>query len=126
MELSGDSESSWAPSGGSSGSSEVSSSDLDEFIMTTSQSGALSRQRKKAKQKDDESASRLLKKKKKKKKLLSTPIGRVSQEVRDLLGQGHNAFLKRDYDTAVALLEEAIRLAPGVADPFVTLGAIYE
>jgi general transcription factor 3C polypeptide 3 (transcription factor C subunit 4) len=120
MELGDDSESSWAPSG-SSFSSEVSSSDLDEFIMSTSQSGALSRHRKKAKGPKDGLAPIL---KRKKKKNLS--IGRVSQEVRDLLGQGHNAFLKRDYDTAVSLLEEAIRLAPGLADPFVTLGAIYE
>jgi general transcription factor 3C polypeptide 3 (transcription factor C subunit 4) len=122
-------ESSWGPSGSSSGSSEVSLSDLDEFIMTTSQSGALSRQRKKAKVKDGlmpVSPTNRSRKKKKKKRLLSTPLGRLPQEVRDLLGQGHNAFLKRDYDTAVSLLEEAIRLAPGVADPFVTLGAIYE
>ena len=91
--------------------------------MSTSQSGALSRHRKKAKSHRDGLAPVV---KRKKKKNLSTPIGRVSQEVRDLLGQGHNAFLKRDYDTAVSLLEEAIRLAPGLADPFVTLGAIYE
>ena len=102
-----------------SDSEEVSSSDLDEFIMSTSQSGTLSRQRKKSRKTGE-------KRKKKRRATLATPIGRVSQEVRDLLGQGHNAFLKRDYETAVSLLEEAIRLAPGVADPFVTLGAIYE
>jgi general transcription factor 3C polypeptide 3 (transcription factor C subunit 4) len=112
-------------------SSSVESSDLDEFIMSTSQSAALSRQRKKSKTKQDglmivDEGTGQRKKKKKKKATLATPIGRVSQEVRDLLGQGHNSFLKRDYDTAISLLEEAIRLAPGLADPFVTLGAIYE
>lgn len=106
---------------------EVSSSDLDEFIMSTSQSGALSRQRKRSKKSSAGQPSKLKKKKKKKRRqTLATPLGRVSQEVRDLLGQGHNAFLKRDYEGAIILLEEAIRLAPGVADPFVTLGAIYE
>lgn len=110
-------------------SSSVESSDLDEFIMSTSQSAALSRQRKKSKKITDglmpiEDSRK--KKKKKKKATLATPIGRVSQQVRDLLGQGHNSFLKRDYEMAISLLEEAIRLAPGLADPFVTLGAIYE
>jgi tetratricopeptide (TPR) repeat protein len=104
-----------ASSGYSDGSS-IQSSDLDEFIMSTSQSNALSRQRRKK--------SRTAKKPKK--KTLSTPLSRVSPEVRELIGEGHNAFLKRDYDTAVELLEEAIRLAPGVADPFVTLGTIYD
>ena len=116
-------------SSGDGYSSSVESSDLDEFIMSTSQSAALSRQRKKSKLRGKPTDGLMTvvdRRRRKKKQTLSTPIGRVSQEVRDLLGQGHNSFLKRDYDTAISLLEEAIRLAPGLADPFVTLGAIYE
>ena len=56
----------------------------------------------------------------------SSVHSRVSSGVRDLLGKGSMSFVQRDYDSAITFLEEAIRLAPGLADPFVTLGAVYE
>ena len=114
----------------SGSSSSIDDSDLDTFIMSTAQSAVLTRRdRRRKKPKDGLVTDDVMvetKSKKKKKKTLATPNNRLSPEVKEILGRGHNAFLKRDYDSAIQLLEETVRLAPGIPDPFVTLGAIYE
>ena len=112
-----------------SSSSSIDDSDLDTFIMSTAQSAVLSRRdRRRKKIRDglmtDDVAAAV--QKKKKKKTLSSANNRLPPEVKEILGRGHNAFLKRDYDSAIPLLEEVVRIAPGIPDPFVTLGAIYE
>ena len=95
----------------------VDSSDIDELLLSSSQSGVLSRQlRKRRKQDQKRSKSRVT---------ASTPVRNVAPEIRELLGEANNAYLKRDYPTAIDLLEETIRLAPGLSDPFLTLGLIY-
>ena len=94
--------------------SSVGSSDLDEFIM----SSAVPPKKKKRDgfmtigKRKNVSASKL--------------PSRLSPQVKDLLGKGSMCFVQRDYDLAIEYLEEAVRLAPGVADPFVTLGSVYE
>ena len=85
-----------------SADSSVGSSDLDEFIMSTNVSGSLG-------------------KKKGRKTNRSIPAA-----ISELVGLANSAFFKKDFNTAIDLLEEAVRLAPGVAEPFHTLGAIYD
>lgn len=102
--------------------SSVQSSDLDGFIMSTQNNI----RRKKRIVVDGLRVVETRGERHRRNNPLSTVHSRLSNDVRDLLGKGSMCFVQRDYALAIEYLEEAIRLAPGVADPFITLGAIYE
>ncbi|KAF4672268.1 General transcription factor IIIC, polypeptide 3 [Perkinsus olseni] len=114
----------------SSGLSSYDSSDLDDLLMSNNASQFLkskARHRRRRRKKLRERKAKGLKPKKHKRPTVASgPSKKVSPEVREMLGQANNAFLKRDYETAIDDLKEAIRLGPGVPDPFLTLGLIYE
>ncbi|EER01133.1 hypothetical protein Pmar_PMAR009053 [Perkinsus marinus ATCC 50983] len=114
----------------SSGLSSYDSSDLDDLLMSNNASQFLkskARHRRRRRKKLRERRAKGLKPKKHKRPTVASgPSKKVSPEVREMLGKANNAFLKRDYDAAIDDLKEAIRLGPGVPDPFLTLGLIYE
>ncbi|OII78104.1 TPR repeat-containing protein [Cryptosporidium andersoni] len=79
----------------------------------------------------DYNRSRLTKKKKRKsdkelkRKTGSTPVN-VSPEVEKLLQKANDAYLAKEFMSAIEILEEVVKKAPGLHDPFHMLGLIYE
>ena len=101
-------------------SSDIDDEDLDVFLM-----GGEQKKKKRAKG-DDAKAKAAPKKKRRKKTMATATAAGVSQKAKDLLGKANLAFTNGDYSTAAENLLLVIQEAPGLAEPFHTLGIIYE
>lgn len=107
-------------------SSDMDDDELDVFLM----GGEEKRKKKKGQQGkggQDEKAIAAVPKKKRRKKTLATATAKgVSQKAKDLMGKANVAFMQGDYHAAAESLLLVVQEAPGLAEPFHTLGVIHE
>lgn len=54
------------------------------------------------------------------------PKGGLSAAISKMLGEANMCYVSQDFSEAIRLLEEVVRQAPKAADPYQTLGLVYE
>ncbi|CEM12296.1 unnamed protein product [Vitrella brassicaformis CCMP3155] len=65
-------------------------------------------------------------KRRKKKKYFASQPTKMSPEIAKMYGEANEYFLNKQHQQAITVLNEIVRRAPGLSDPFHTLGLIYE
>lgn len=63
---------------------------------------------------------------KRKKKGKRGPRPKFTPELAKMMGEAHMLYALKDFQPAIPILQELVRLAPNVADPYQTLGLIYK
>eukprot|EP00919_Chromeraceae_sp_WS-2016_P004165 GHVR01009959.1.p1 GENE.GHVR01009959.1~~GHVR01009959.1.p1 ORF type:complete len:373 (-),score=106.41 GHVR01009959.1:13-1131(-) len=101
--------------------SSISSSEMDEILMKVPHKEIFRRKRRRAAHRKNNQEGVV-----KRKTRRGGGPPKAPPEVSALLGRAHVLYISRDYCEAVRLLEEVVRHAPGLPDPFHTLGLIYE
>ena len=52
--------------------------------------------------------------------------GKLPPDVSRMLGEANMCYVSQDFQSAIRMLEEVVRRAPRVSDPYHTLGLVYE